>query len=151
MCFLFSALLPFALLLSGCKDTRKGPSERLSWKFPAEAVSKVTLRTARAGHAMVRTGSQATITVSARPVLAGNGYHAPEPAGRETPAHEWPFDVIASRQGRMLVLTSKGETTFPQHRYLLDALEIEVPRGIEVVREHQAPAKGSPPAEGGQE
>lgn len=141
---LLSVLLPVLVLLSGCKDTRKNPPERLTWSFPADGVSKIKLRAARAGHASVRSGPQTMITVSARPVLAGNGYHAPEPLGRETPARQWTFEVTDSREGDLLLLTGKGETTFRQHRYFLDALEIEAPSGIEVVREYQAPAKGSP-------
>ena len=141
---LLSALLPALVFLSGCKDTRNNPPERLTWTFPAEGVSKIKLRAARAGQASVRSGAQVAITVSARPVLAGNGYHAPEPLGRETPAHQWAFEVAASRDGDFLLLTAKGETTFRQHRYFLDALEIEAPPGVEVVREHQAPSKDSP-------
>lgn len=144
MRLLFSALLSALALLSGCKDTRNDPPQRLSWTFPAEDVSKIVLRAARAGQARIHTGPQAVITVSARPVLAPNGYHAPEPLGRETPAHQWTFEVAASREGKELLLTTKGETTFRQHRYFLDALEIETPPGVEVIREHQAPAKGSP-------
>jgi len=141
---LLSALLPVLVLLSGCKDTRKNPPERLTWSFPAEGVSKIKLQAARATQASVRSGSQTIITVSARPILAGNGYHAPEPLGRETPARQWTFEVTATREGDALLLTSKGETTFRQHRYFLDSLKIEAPSGVEVVREHQAPVMGSP-------
>lgn len=140
----YSVLFFALLLLSGCKDTRNAPPERLTWTFPADNVSKITLRAARAGHAVIRTSQTSMITVSARPVLAANGYHAPEPVGRETPAQEWAFDVAASRAGDRLVLTTKGETTFRQHRYFLDALEIEAPPGTDVIREHQTPSIGAP-------
>lgn len=141
--FLFPLLILLAVL-SGCDDSQSKPPERPSWSFPAEGITKVKLRASRAAKAVVQTTPEATIKVSARPVLAANSYHAPDPVGRETPAHEWPFEIIASQEGSTLLLTIKGESIFRQHRYFLDALEIETPPGIEVIREHQAPATNSP-------
>jgi hypothetical protein len=141
---LVPALLSLAGILSGCNNAKVEPPERLSWTFPTDGVSKVRLRASRASTAVIRTSSKPMITVSGRPTLAANSYHAPDPAGRETPPTEWLFDLTASREGRTLTLTAKGETTFRQHRYFLSALEIETPAGVEVVREPLAPVKAAP-------
>jgi hypothetical protein len=135
-------LLPIPLL-SGCNSHRP-PPERLSWAFPAEGVSKLTIRASRAVRASIRHSPKPTITVSGRPTLAANGYHSPDPAGRETSAHEWSFGVTATRDKNAVTLTTSGETIFRQHRYFLDALEIEAPPGVEVIREPLSPIKGAP-------
>jgi hypothetical protein len=145
MRFLLPVLLSCLGIFSGCGGTKVEPPQRRSWTFPADGVSKVKLHASRAANAVIRTAPKATtITVSGRPTLAANSYHAPDPADQKTPAHEWPFEMTASRSGRTLTLTAKGETTFRQHRYFLNALEIETPPGVEVVREPQAPAKAAP-------
>ena len=143
MRFLLPALITLAGLLCGCGNTKPEPPERLTWTFPVDGISKLRLRASRATNAVIRESPKPVITVSGRPTLAANSYHSPDPAGKETPAHEWPFEITASREGRTLILTTRGETTFRHHRYFLNALEIETPPGVEVVREPLAPAKAA--------
>ncbi len=126
-------LLPLLLLLAGCGH----PPDERRWKFPSDGVSTVVLRASAARAAAVGVGSGA-IVVAARPVLVAAGYHSHEPGPSLTPAAQWPLDFSAERKGATLVLSARGETRFPHHRYFLNAIVLRVPRGVEVRRETPA-------------
>jgi hypothetical protein len=141
-------MLPIALLLivaSGCGARRSRPAGDLSWKFSRDGISTVILRANGALSAKVEVDPGAQeIVVSAHPALTLLGYHSRDLTGAQAPTAPWAFDFVPVREGATLVLSSRGETAFPRHRFTLDALLIRVPRGVVVRREKQTPQAAIP-------
>lgn len=135
--------LAVLLAICSCRKAGAGPV-RLTRTFPAADTAQVTVSAWQAASAAVVVEPRGDIEISGVPRLAANGYHDPDPAGRVPSVDQWTFDFPARREGRSLVISSQGETLFPRYRYFLDALEIHVPPGIEVVRKKQSPVPGLP-------
>ena len=123
-----------------CTCHGAGP-HRVVRNTSAEGISKVELRAWRAGSAKVIVESRADIQVSGQPAIAANGFHDPDPGEHETKPDEMPLDFNFARYGSISVIASNGEVTFPHHHYFLDALEVRVPEGVEVLRERRTLSK----------
>jgi hypothetical protein len=127
--------------ICGCRSVEP---HRVVFKTPAEGISQITVRAWKAPSATVIEESRATIEITALPALAANGYHDPDPTGREKPAEQMPLDFNIARYGSVAIISSKGEVALPHHHYCLDSIEIHVPKGTQVMRERQklaTPAK----------
>jgi hypothetical protein len=139
-----SLLLLF--LLAGCGPAETGEAPRRVWRFPLGDTDHVAIKSWRGAEFQRSTGPERTITISARPVLQATNPHGPEPDWSTQRAEDWPFDWETEKQGKTLVLRSRGEARFPHYRYVLEELEITAPPAISVTGERQdlAPAHSKP-------
>lgn len=96
------------------------------------------LRAEDAEQAEVKTiaGSR-SITVSGVPVGSAKGYHSPDPNWRETPAALLGLDFTAKPYGSALIISSAEEIRYIHHYYHLARIVIEVPAGVEVIKENR--------------
>jgi hypothetical protein len=69
--------------------------------------------------------------------LQANDPLGPEPDWSTKRAEDWAFEWAAVREGKTLVLSSRGEARFAHHRYVLEDIEIKAPAGISVRGERQ--------------
>ena len=104
--------------------------------FSARGIRAVYLRAEAAEQAEVKAiPGRPIITVSGIPSGDARGYHSPDPDWRETPAAFWGLDFVAKAYGSALVISSEKEIFYLHHHYHLAKILIEVPAGVEVIRE----------------
>ena len=125
-------LLALPICLSGCALIEK--QNRVSRSFDAGGVQRVVLRTSAADQAVIRHVGKA-VTVSGIPFGGAKGYHPSDPNWKETPAAEWGLDFVAQRFGGTLIISSKNEIRYIHHYYAIHDVVVEVPPGVELVRE----------------
>jgi hypothetical protein len=106
--------------------------------FPSAGITKLVLRAGDADSATVTVARGATsIDISGVPSGGAQGYHSPDPNWRETPASEWGLDFVAEARGAVLIVSTKNEVSYMHHRYRLVAVTVQVPPGVEVVKERR--------------
>jgi hypothetical protein len=121
--------------LCGCASQ---PTKNVSQTFPADGVTKIILRAAGAGSAIVASDAPTgRVVVSGIPTGGAQGYHSPEPKWRETPPERWPFSFVVQRFGPVLVISSRGEISYIHHHYVMSDVRLRVPPGVEVVRQQR--------------
>lgn len=113
-------------------------SGRVARSFSADGIKRLYLRAGDAESAQVKSvpGRQ-LVTLSAVPEGDAKGYHTPDPNWSETPAAKGGLDFVARRYGSALVISSKNEIRYIHHYYHLADIVLEVPPGIEAVRENR--------------
>src|SRR4051794_27349574 len=112
------ALAGFAVLLGGCVSNSREPNAIVR-EFEAYGISRVVLRASAVENARVRhvVMDAPYITVTGIPSGGAGGYHSPDPHWRETRAARWGLDFVARRFGRVLVVSTKGDTGYIHHMY----------------------------------
>lgn len=133
-------ILWVSLALMGCVSpvdvTPKAeqPSDsRLMWRFPAEGISKLVLRTEQAAQAEIAFDRLSPdVVVTAVPSGGVVGYHSPDPGWKETHPADWGLELTGRRFGPRLVISSKNEIRFIHHHYYLEKIHIRMPSGVDV-------------------
>lgn len=122
------------------------PTNRLIRSFPDHGIELIYLRAESSEQATVRTvPGRRIITVSGVPEGNARGYHPVDPNWKETPASEWGLDFVAQRYGSALVISSRNEIRYIHHDYHVADMVIEVPSGVQVIRESRQPTgEGNP-------
>jgi hypothetical protein len=106
--------------------------------FPAAGVTSVVLRAAEAESALVSVARNTTsIEVSGVPTGGAPGYHSPDPNSRETPPEKWGLDFVSVQRGPVLVVSTRNEVHYLHHHYRFASVTLQVPPGVEVVRERR--------------
>lgn len=108
--------------------------------FPADGITKVVLRASAAKQVSIvaRESSPASVRVSGVASGGARGYQPPDPDWKETPPAEWGLKFVARRFGDTLVVSSENEMHYIHHHYTLESIKLELPAGIEIVREPRA-------------
>ena len=106
-------------------------------EFPSEGIHTVIIRSGTATeNTRVRSNYDGkNITVLATPVGGAAGYHSSDPAWKETKPADWGMAYVSARFGDTLVISSKNETVYIEHHYVLADIEVSVPPNIRVVLE----------------
>jgi hypothetical protein len=111
---------------------------RVARSFSAQGIEAVYLRAETAERAEVRTiPGRRSITVWGVPEGDARGYHPSDPNWREIPAALWGLDFAGKQYGSALVISSIREIYYIHHYYHLSRIVIEVPAGVEVIRENR--------------
>jgi len=126
-----ASAMPSAAEVPSAEDTSRarawpGPKQQAS--FPAEGIRKVVLRAVLAKDATVKASSDGKINVSGTPVLRGIEGRPSDGAFNDAGFVSKGFDDA-------LLVTTKGEFFYIHFGTVMNDLVIEVPDGIEVVRE----------------
>lgn len=114
-------------------------AQRVTRVFPAPGVKKVVIRAAQAEFTEVSSGGVKQIQISGIPSGGTQGYHPSDPSWRETPAKSWGLDFVAKRYGSVLIISTKSEIEYIHHHYTLEELNLEVPKGVTVLKENRRP------------
>lgn len=138
--------LSTAVMLAGCMAVGGETPQRIERTHPAAGITRVVLRAADAQTAKVeaKVGAE-VVSVSGLPRGGAGGYHPVDKNWKETSAQDWGLDFVFATFGTTLVVSTKNQLLYIEHAYGLDALEVRVPPGIEVVREtRQLNGNGAP-------
>jgi hypothetical protein len=116
------------------------------WRFTANDIMSVVLRTEEAPQAKIVLDQNATdIVIAAKPAGGVIGYHSSAPDWKETPAADWGLDLTGRKFGNRLVISSKNEMQFMHHHYYLEEISIRVPSGVRVdLQTRKLTGDGSP-------
>lgn len=112
----------------GTSRSRAWPGPKQSASFPAEGVKKVVLRATQAAGATVKPSSDGKINVSGTPVLRGI-------EGRPSSGAFDDAGFASQRFDDALLVATKGEFFYIHFGTSMSDLVLEVPDGVEVVRE----------------
>lgn len=108
----------------------------ISRPCPTVGIKKVILRAAHAETCKVIIDPEVEqIEIKGLPAGGARGYHPIDRNWRETPPSKWGFEFAYKRYGDLLVISTRRESHYIHHHYVLTHLELSVPQGVEVVRE----------------
>lgn len=110
-------------------------ARRVVRSFSAAGVTTVILRASAAESARIGyrpPGSE--IVVSGLPAGGASGYHPGSWWWSETSPRNWGLDFVARPFGPVLVISTRNEIGFMHHHYYLDAIALDLPEGLLVLR-----------------
>lgn len=127
-----------AMALAGLASVARAETSRVEQSFDAQGIQRVVLRAANADKAKVVRTESKRITIAGQVAGGAQGYHAPDPNLKETPASEWGMRFVSQQFGPVLVVSSQNETGYIHHFYTIDTITVTVPNGVDVVLETRA-------------
>jgi hypothetical protein len=131
-------LAVLALGYAPCHGSEANTSTPVTNVFPSDGIRKLVVRAEQGLSATVSiVADGSSIRVSGVPTGGARGYHPADPNWQETPAAGWGLQFVGQRYGDILVVSTKNEIRYIHHYYFLADVRIQVPPGIQVVREQR--------------
>lgn len=140
-------LLPlFAALFLGACETKLPPGT-IKREYPSQAITQILLRGCNADAASVREKGGPGSPIVIKGLVSGGeaGSQKRDKDWHGSPAAQWGLDFISRQHGDTLVISTMNETSFETHRYVLENIELDVPRSMKVVSELRPPTKDGVP------
>lgn len=133
-----------AIFFGACAT--KLPPGTIRQEFASTGITEILLRGCNADAASIREKGQDTpIVIKGMPMGGAAKSQTLDTMWRGSSAMQWGLDFTSRRHGTTLVISTANEISYAQHRYVIENIELDVPRSVKVVSETRSLSdNGSP-------